>query len=256
MKGSVSGAKGFVSVISALVIGGVIGFWLGGYTGLLGVLGFAPPSRHGGREVHFVVLNGGGVFFVPDQGDKLSWYPEGKDQTDGTAPGTTDNRVAVTFQDSPCSGGTPGQPHTVKGCQVVQTAGSHAYDCSNANRVCQDPGVGPGSKNGGSMMQPPNDPGGQPITVTVMCTNGTATVHPTIRKVHAGDTVRWLSNEPNFTILLSSRICNESSVNQAQPVCNVIRPTPLLPLDSSVSYAINVPTCATHPPTGTLVVEP
>ena len=200
-----------------------------------------------GQSVQFVVLKGGGVFYSPQAGDTVSWYAEGTDPSGKPIP------INVTFPDSPCSGHTGA--YTAATCTIaagLPPGGLYAYDCSSSNNigataitnVCEDPGISPGSKNGGQMMTPPT-PDGRATTVTIAGACGSATVYPALRTTHIGDTVTWLSNGITWSTTLPASMCSKTangntdgkgSFDDKHNVCNVAQA-------GSASYNVTISGC-------------
>lgn len=223
--------KSVVSGIILLIIGGVIGYWVAG--------GFKPQTRN------FTVLDGGSVFYSPMAGDVLTW--QGQDHK---------TPVNVTFQDSPCAEDPVGGASIPK-CTINKYGGLYAYSCEN--NACADPGVNPGSKNGGSI----GGLGGVPTNAaefnaeipTIVCRNGVAMLFPKDQKAQVGDTITWLSTGINWSITLTDgTLCKEGATfsQDGHNICHVAT----LPATNPLPYTTTVQGCKQPDATGTINVTP
>lgn len=212
--------KSAIGCVIALLVGVAIGYGVWGRKAIVPQkAGLAASSPL--HPLQFVVMKGGAVFYVPQKNDVLSWYLEGTDPK---------NEIAVKFAESPCSAVKQSPPLNPNECLIDSLpSGSYAYayDCSSTSNVCQDPGIGPGSRNSkkGMRKTKPIDSEGNAILVTITCQSGGAIAQPSPRTVHEGDTVTWLSNNLTWSMTLpNNTTCSEGdSFTDQNNVCNVVK---------------------------------
>jgi plastocyanin len=195
------------------------------------VVGGGALAGCGKQPVVLEVQSGGKIFLRPKKGDVVRWV------------GADSQPVAVNFfipGASPCKE----TGSSLNTCTVVDTHGVFPYACDG----CADPAVVVGSdvplqgavgtarKARGAVLN------AQAGYLYCDPASHAPKVKPDTLVATGGDTIQWFAAGPNivdWSLILQSGTCNESTVNQSQPVCTVRADAP-----KSQNYPITADACA------------